>query len=115
MSRKGIAMPCMDPRFRQSIPKDEPLELLTVNSKWSGSLLYRNIETGQEYLVPNIWYNQPVQSRVGYYRWNGDHYLDMQRSYLEMGYKDLADGAYKNAVYCYEIADQMEQTGIVCA
>jgi hypothetical protein len=55
----------LDPRFRQSLPKNpDELSLVTKDTRLAPQLLYRDRATGEEFLVPNIWYNQPKFVRV---------------------------------------------------
>lgn len=48
-------------RFQQSVPKNGSWEL-TAGDKRSSHLQYGN--GSETLLVPNIWYNQPVQWRI---------------------------------------------------
>lgn len=60
-----------DPRFRQCLPIGRKLVLLG-DVQNDGVLLYRDHEDGTEYLVPNVWYNQPIDSRIAYWRYLAD-------------------------------------------
>lgn len=57
------------PTFAQSVDPDRPHTLLTENTRFSGSLLYRYDDTGETVSVPNIWYNQTFDARVAYVRY----------------------------------------------
>lgn len=53
-----------NPDFQQGIDSKRPHTLLTIDTRFSGSLSYRYEDTGQVVSVPNIWYNQPYHARV---------------------------------------------------
>jgi hypothetical protein len=57
----------LDPRFAQTLPDDRAWTLMTPSNKVM-DLLYRDDTTGEEVLVPSIWYNQPVAWRIQYLR-----------------------------------------------
>lgn len=59
----------MSQNFQQSIDATRPHTLLTPSTQFSGSLEYRYDDTGEVVSVPNIWYNQPFQARVGWIRY----------------------------------------------
>jgi hypothetical protein len=65
----SYVIPCNDPRFSQVLDKNRSHTLLTTNTKQSGQLLYRYNDTGEETLVPNVWYNQTYQCQVESLRW----------------------------------------------
>lgn len=48
----------MEAIFAQQLPHKN-FELVEGNIR-SGQILYRDTNTGQEYIVPNVWYNQPL-------------------------------------------------------
>lgn len=52
--------------FYQSLPEGRTWTLLTDDKK-VGQLVYRD-QDGEEALVPSIWYNQPIQWRIDYFR-----------------------------------------------
>lgn len=59
-----------DPRFRQSLPggAGSADDLERLPHTWGGAILYRDPDSGAEYLVPNVWYNQTRDQRVKAYR-----------------------------------------------
>lgn len=63
--------------FSQFVDVTRPHTLLTENTRFSGSLLYRYDDTGEQVTVPNAWYNQTAQTRAAYTRFmakNADEY-----------------------------------------
>jgi hypothetical protein len=60
----------MRPDFAQSIDRSRPRGLLTANPLRSGSLQYRYTDTDETITVPNIWYNQTVESNVSRIRYD---------------------------------------------
>lgn len=62
-------IPCKRPEFSQGLDRTRPSVLVTPLSetKVSGQLEYRYTDTDEITLVPNAWYNQTVEMRIGYY------------------------------------------------
>ena len=58
--------------FIQSIDVSRPHTLLTKNTKWSGSLVFRYDDTGELVNSPNVPYNQTFQVRAEAIRWDAD-------------------------------------------
>jgi hypothetical protein len=52
------------PAFRDSIDIERPHALLTRDTRFSGSLIYRYLDNNEVVTVANIWYNQPFWQRV---------------------------------------------------
>lgn len=56
-----------------SLDRTRPLELLNEkDAKTVHQLHYRYVDTGEEVLVPNIWYNQTVQMLIDNMQYNVD-------------------------------------------
>ena len=70
--KQGYMPTYLKPDFQQSVDWSRPVELLTEDTKWSGSLVYRHTDNGETVTVPNIWYNQPASVRASTERFNAE-------------------------------------------
>ena len=105
----------VDPTFQQNLP-DNPK--LVKGDKLSGQLLYENTVTGLRYLVPNVWYNQPVERRVDAMRFYAKRHLACA-VYWDNSTAPcallMAKKMKASAERCNALADEMEDTGEVLA
>jgi hypothetical protein len=62
------------PDFAQSLDRSRSRTLLTSHPSRSPDLQYRYDDSGQTVTVPNIWYNQTIEARVGHLRWQAQNY-----------------------------------------
>lgn len=74
--KQGYMPTYLKPDFQQSVDWSRPVELLTENTKWSGSLVYRHTDNGETVTVPNIWYNQPASMRAQAERWGAEREIE---------------------------------------
>jgi hypothetical protein len=114
---------CEQPKFQQSLPKDGEFELLTSDAKRSGSLLYRDVKTGKEILVPNVWYNQPVEwsikaaeSYIADNEGRLDYWRKGQQQALVSGRTGLSQGLQieqleRSTRRLKDLVDEMRRTG----
>lgn len=65
----GYVPTYLDPAFAQSLPEGHGWQF---QGHRNGGLHYVDPATGAESVVPNIWYNQPVDWQVRAARWNAD-------------------------------------------
>lgn len=111
--------PYMNPNFSQCLDKTRPHTLLTKNSKRMGCLTYRYDDTGDEALVPNIWYNQTYQIRVEAVRWDAGQMIERAVRYetepplgMAKWQSDQIAQRYRaRAARIYAEADRMEAAG----
>lgn len=83
-----------------------------------GFVLFRHKETGAECACPNIWYNQPVEARIEYYRFVESENV-LRRKHWEASkdpgahwhLKDIA----KHEINIAALIATMEETGKVIA
>jgi len=71
------------PTFAQFVDVGRPHTLLTENTRFSGSLLYRYDDTGELNTVPNAWYNQTAQTRAAYTRFQAKNADDFAAQMLK--------------------------------
>lgn len=64
------------PNYHQSLDRTRPSVLLDIRTdamrkknKWPGNLVYEFTDNGEQVIVPNCWYNQPVAWRAEHMRW----------------------------------------------
>jgi len=107
----------MRPDFAQSIDRSRPRGLLTANPLRSGSLQYRYTDTDETITVPNIWYNQTVESNVSRIRYDATCHDEKVRELTEKppyGYSKAAVrreiGLYRRrALIARQAADKLER------
>jgi hypothetical protein len=91
--------PYQQPDFRQCLPKSADLLELVEGSNRTGQLRYRDPDTGETFLVPNVHYNQRSEAELAR--------IDM---YIERGYwviRELEERIKRGwPVYSREIPDQ---------
>lgn len=73
-SAKSCVLSCADPRFCQCIPHED-VTLIEGNSR-SSDLRYRDNRNDAEYVVPNIWYNQPIEWQIEYHRFHSGRFRE---------------------------------------
>jgi len=110
--------PYLDSRFCQTLNRNQPLELVQGNSK-NGELLWRNTETAEEFLVPNVWYNQPVEWRIQHMKY--EYECSRRRAakirelkldkYWESNSERILEAGDRSLV----LAEKMERSGEVIA
>lgn len=110
--------PYEDCRFTQCVDRDQPLLLVQGNKK-TGTILWRNTTTGEEFLTPNIWYNQPVEWRIEAMNFESEQArkialkLRIEKAYR--GWREDADAAVERSIRCLNLAEEMARTGKVLA
>lgn len=115
---KGVTIPCNDCRFHQSLPLPVEDLVLLQGSKRTNNLLYQDNTTDKQYLVPNIWYNQPVDWRIEAIQWSADRAAD--KAAVIRAEKDrFWEGSYRDMVALSKrlqvMADEMKRTRKVIA
>lgn len=72
--------------FSQSLQRERPHELVVrfVNGRpvhpfRQGVLTYRYLDTGDTVTVPNVWYNQTVQARLGWWKFQVEYSTERLR------------------------------------
>jgi hypothetical protein len=65
------------PEYSESLDRTRPSTLLDTRTpalikqnRWSNNLVYHFTDTDEIAIVPNIWYNQPVEWRIEFFRWD---------------------------------------------
>lgn len=108
-----------DTDFRQTIPGFGKWTLVGKFNKSAGVLKYAD-EDGQTITVPNIWYNQPVEVRIEFYRVQA-HEARQRATHLIAEHRHgpsattpwaeaAIQGALTTAERCDAIANEMERT-----
>jgi len=110
--------PYLDSRFCQTLNRNQPLALVQGNAR-SGELLWRNPETAEEFLVPNIWYNQPVEWRI---RAMKEQYENSRRRAakirelkLDKYWESDSESIFEVGDRSLALAEKMKRTGKVIA
>lgn len=118
-------IPCMRSNFSQSLDRTRPSVLVTPGkiAQKQHQLEYRYTDTDEIVLVPNIWYNQTVAMRVGFYRFcvkrefeyaeqlKKSPPVDTEPEVIE---REIAY-AHERAAALEAVAEGMEKSGIVTA
>lgn len=111
-------IPCKDARFCQGINRDRELELVDGNS-FTPLLLWLDLETGEEFLVPNIWYNQSVAWRIRSMEFNAERARERARQIRKdkthSWWRTDEQDAINQSKGLLSLAEAMRRTGKVLA
>lgn len=104
------------PTFKQTLPDGD--WVLDLASRASGQLIYVEKVTGRTVLVPNVWYNQPVEWRIEVMRFYAERSAGNAfklRQQREPWAQTEAANSERQADRLNALADEMTRTGKVLA
>lgn len=115
--KRNAVIACKDSRFVQTVPRNQNMRLMVGNNH-NHQLLWVDGATGQQYLVPNIWYNQPVEWRIKAMDFTHERLCEQAkriRRGKEHGWEREEQRVIEQANRTLGIKKKMEATGEVIA
>lgn len=109
---------CDDARFCQCIDRNRELKLV-AGDKFTGILLWLDTKSGEEFLVPSLWYNQPVEWRIEAMKFQAERSRENARKIRQdkthSWWRSDEQAALDTAKKLLSIAEKMRKTGKVLA